>query len=222
MRRVGFPRLQGLVRAYRSGGSSLIGFLHSELSRFTGKDWDQEDNITLVTVERSKVSMSDQESALLSDAASNNHDRRTLADFTLPSEPGGERKAMEEMAGAVSGLGLPEKTLQRLKIAVAEATMNAMEHGNRYDPEVPVEIQVLASDADLLVRITDQGGSPVPDKTVPDLEAKLEGLQSPRGWGLFLIQSMVDDVRVSGNPNHHTVELVMLLEGGAGGSLLGV
>jgi anti-sigma regulatory factor (Ser/Thr protein kinase) len=124
------------------------------------------------------------------------------------------------VARAVSDLGLPEKTLQRLKTAVAEATMNAMEHGNRYDPEVPVKIQVLSSEADLLVRITDQGGSPVPDpdKAVPDLEAKLEGMQSLRGWGLFLIQSMVDEVRVSGNPNHHTVELVMHLKGGAGTS----
>jgi PAS domain S-box-containing protein len=48
----GFPRLQGLVGTHRSGGSSLIGFLLSELTRFTGEDWDQEDDITLVTLER--------------------------------------------------------------------------------------------------------------------------------------------------------------------------
>jgi anti-sigma regulatory factor (Ser/Thr protein kinase) len=98
--------------------------------------------------------------------------------------------------------------------------MNAMEHGNRYRPEVPVVIQVLSSDRDLFVRITDQGGSPVsdPDKEVPDLEAKLAGTQTPRGWGLFLIQNMVDEVRVSGNPNHHTIELVMHREGGENAS----
>jgi serine phosphatase RsbU (regulator of sigma subunit) len=50
----GFPRLQGLVGAHRSGGSSLIGFLLSELSRFTGENWEQEDDITLVTLERSE------------------------------------------------------------------------------------------------------------------------------------------------------------------------
>ena len=146
--------------------------------------------------------------------------RRALVELSVPSEPGNERLTMERVAEAVKELDLPAQRLERLKTAVAEATMNAMEHGNRYRPEVPVKIQVLASDVDLLVRITDQGGSPVPlpDKEVPDLEAKLEGLQSPRGWGLFLIQSMVDEVRVSGNPNHHTVELVMHLEGGAGAS----
>jgi serine phosphatase RsbU (regulator of sigma subunit)/CHASE1-domain containing sensor protein/anti-sigma regulatory factor (Ser/Thr protein kinase) len=212
----GFSRLQGLIRAHRSGDSSLISFLLSELTRFTGKNWDQEDDITLVNLERSKVSVSDQETPLRSDAAGNNRNRRILTDFTLPSEPGNERRATEEVARAVSGLGLPEKTLERLKTAVAEATMNAMEHGNRYDPQVPVKIRLLSSDTDLLVRITDQGGSPVPDpdKEVPDLEAKLAGTQTPRGWGLFLIQNMVDEVRVSGNPNHHTIELVVRLEGG--------
>jgi serine phosphatase RsbU (regulator of sigma subunit) len=50
----GFPRLQGMVGTHRSGGSSLIGFLLSELSSFTGEDWEQEDDITLVTLERSE------------------------------------------------------------------------------------------------------------------------------------------------------------------------
>jgi serine phosphatase RsbU (regulator of sigma subunit) len=50
----GFPRLQGLVGTHRSGGSSLIGFLLSELTRFTGEDWELEVDITLVTLERSE------------------------------------------------------------------------------------------------------------------------------------------------------------------------
>jgi serine phosphatase RsbU (regulator of sigma subunit) len=50
----GFPRLQGLVGAHRSGGSALISFLLSELSRFTGESWEQEDDITLVTLDRSE------------------------------------------------------------------------------------------------------------------------------------------------------------------------
>jgi len=50
----GFPRLQGLVGTHRSGGSALIGFLLSELGRFVGEGWEQEDDITLVTLERSE------------------------------------------------------------------------------------------------------------------------------------------------------------------------
>jgi anti-sigma regulatory factor (Ser/Thr protein kinase) len=141
--------------------------------------------------------------------------RRTLAELSIPSEPGNERRATEEVAKAVSGLGLPERTLERLKTAVAEATMNAMEHGNHYRAEVPVKIQVWLLEECLLVRIIDRGSGPPPSPNaqMPDLEAKLEGMQTPRGWGLFLIKNMVDDMRVSGNPEHHTVELVTYLKG---------
>ncbi len=140
--------------------------------------------------------------------------RRTLAELSIPSEPGNERRAMERVAEAVRDLNLPEQRLERLKTAVAEATLNAMEHGNKYRAEVPVLIEVSASEADLSVKITDEGsGPPVFDAETPDLEAKLEGLQTPRGWGLFLIKSMVDEMRISGTPNHHTVELVVHLDG---------
>jgi anti-sigma regulatory factor (Ser/Thr protein kinase) len=139
---------------------------------------------------------------------------RTLAELSIPSEPGNERRATEEVARAVSGLGLSERTLERLKTAVAEATMNAMEHGNHYRAEVPVLIEVSASDTQLSVKITDEGsGPPAFHSERPDLEAKLEGMQTPRGWGLFLIKNMVDDMKVTGDEHHHTIELVTYLKG---------
>ena len=146
--------------------------------------------------------------------------RRTLAELSIPSEPGNERRASEQVARAVSGLGLPQRTLERLKTAVAEATMNAMEHGNRYNPDVPVKIQVWLLEERLLVRIIDRGGSPPPSPNAqrPDLEAKLEGMQTPRGWGLFLIRNMVDGMNVTGDEHHHTVELILHLDGGVVGS----
>jgi serine/threonine-protein kinase RsbW len=144
--------------------------------------------------------------------------RRTLAELSVPSEPGNERRAMEEVAATVEGLGLPDRTLERLKTAVAEATMNAMEHGNHYRAELPVIIEVAASDAELSVKITDEGsGPPAFHSETPDLEAKLEGMQTPRGWGLFLIKSMVDEMNVTGDEHHHTVELILHLDEREGG-----
>jgi serine/threonine-protein kinase RsbW len=144
--------------------------------------------------------------------------RRTLADFSVPSEPGNERLAMETVAEAIRDLDIRGENLERLKTAVGEATMNAMEHGNKYRSEVPVEIQVVVVDRDLMVRITDSGSGPPPAQggDMPDLEAKLEGMQTPRGWGLFLIKSMVDEMSITGDDGHHTVELVVHLgaEGG--------
>jgi anti-sigma regulatory factor (Ser/Thr protein kinase) len=140
---------------------------------------------------------------------------RVLAELSVPSEPGNERRAMEEVADVIKDLGLGGQRLERLKTAVAEATLNAMEHGNHYRAELPVLIEVSASDTQLSVKITDEGsGPPAFHSETPDIEAKLEGMQTPRGWGLFLIKNMVDDMDVTGGEHHHTIEVVMHLEGG--------
>jgi PAS domain S-box-containing protein len=49
----GFPRMQGFVGAH-PGGATLIDTLLAELGRFTGEEWEQEDDITLVTLQRSR------------------------------------------------------------------------------------------------------------------------------------------------------------------------
>ena len=60
------------------------------------------------------------------------------------------------------------------------------------------------------VQIVDLGGSREHHEAeVPDIEAKLEGLQRPRGWGLFLIKNMVDEADESSDGEHHVLELVM-------------
>lgn len=51
----GFPRLQGLVGAH-PGGPDLMRFLLGELRRFTTEGWEQEDDITMVTLQRSEAS----------------------------------------------------------------------------------------------------------------------------------------------------------------------
>ena len=148
-----------------------------------------------------------------SDSRRRNGTWRVLRELSVPSEPGNERMAMETVAEAISDLDIRSENLERLKTAVAEATMNAMEHGNHYRAELPVLIEVSASDTQLSVKITDEGsGPPAFHAETPDLEAKLEGMQSPRGWGLFLIKNMVDDMEVTGDEHHHTVELLLNLE----------
>jgi len=141
-----------------------------------------------------------------------------LAELSVPSEPGNERRAMEVVADVIKDVGLEGQRLERLKTAVAEATLNAMEHGNHYRAELPVLIEVSASDTQLSVKITDEGSGPSAfHSETPDIEAKLEGMQTPRGWGLFLIKNMVDDMEVTGDEHHHTVELMLHLDGQAEG-----
>ncbi len=217
----GFPRLMRLVGEHEDG-KTLKEFVLDDLAAFTGADWEQEDDITMVTLQRSEgygvTEVASRSTTRSNEADGNNgNDWRTLAEFTLASEPGNERQALARVAEAVRVLNLPTKRLEQLKTAVAEATMNAMEHGNHYQPEKPVSIRVLASHKTLSVRVTDHGGtrtlSAHPDIEAPDLEAKLAELQTPRGWGLFLIKNMVDEMHISNDASHHTVELIVYLEG---------
>jgi len=191
----GFPRMRGLMG--RLGiGVDLIDGLMDDLARFTGPAWEQEDDITLVTLARSA-------------GVSGEH---VLLEFREPSVPGSERKVMERVAAVVANVGLDAKRYERLKTAVSEAAMNAIEHGNHSDPELPVHVRVSVTGDELMVRIVDNGGGKeIPEAETPDLEAKLAGLQKPRGWGLFLIKNMVDDLRTHTTETHHTVELVMRL-----------
>ena len=68
---------------------------------------------------------------------------RRLDAFELPSQPGNERLALARVAQSVASLGLSPARLDKLKTAVAEATMNAIEHGNDSRPELPVRVEVL-------------------------------------------------------------------------------
>jgi serine phosphatase RsbU (regulator of sigma subunit)/anti-sigma regulatory factor (Ser/Thr protein kinase) len=199
----GFPRLKKVMGEGRDG-EALIDQLLESLDDFVGPTWEQEDDITLVTLQRfGSVSMQAEA-----------HGDRILAEFEIPSQPGNERLASEKVAGAVENLGLSEPRLERLRTAVGEATMNAIEHGNHNDPVLPVSVRATVEGDNLVLRITDVGGSDVlPSPETPDLEAKIEGQQRARGWGLFLIDSMVDELDVVADGSKRTVELIFHLKG---------
>ena len=152
---------------------------------------------------------------------------RRLDAFAVASEPGNERLAISRVAETASSAGISAGRLERLKTAVAEATMNAIEHGNGNRPEIPVEVEVTQNGDEIIVAISDQGGEAHPGEGTggheePDLVKKLDGGQSPRGWGLFLIRNMVDAMDVTTDGQRHTISLTMRTGGGGlYGSALG-
>jgi serine phosphatase RsbU (regulator of sigma subunit)/anti-sigma regulatory factor (Ser/Thr protein kinase) len=204
----GFPRLRELM-ATELPGSELLDHLLDELHGFVGRGWDQEDDITLVTLQRTGgrgMSVDDTEPEASGD--------RELLRLSLPGEAGNERVAMDRVAAAVAPLGIEPARLERLKTAVSEAAMNAIEYGSQNDPTIPIEVEAVVEVDDLIVRITDRGlGGPLGDSEEPDIEKKLAGEQKPRGWGLFLIKHMVDAMEVTTHGTGQTVTLTLHLEG---------
>jgi serine phosphatase RsbU (regulator of sigma subunit)/anti-sigma regulatory factor (Ser/Thr protein kinase) len=172
---------------------------------FVGDEREQHDDVTVVGIAR-----------LVPETAETAPDTgamRTVARFAIPSVPETERAAADRVLAEISDAGLTDTQRQRLHTAVAEAFMNAAEHGNQFHPDLPVEIEVLRSETAVTVRISDKGrGGPLPEQVTPNIDAKLAGLQSPRGWGLFLIREMVDEAKVTETGEGVTVQLTVQLQ----------
>jgi serine phosphatase RsbU (regulator of sigma subunit)/anti-sigma regulatory factor (Ser/Thr protein kinase) len=197
----GFPRLREAMAPERSGSELLDGLL-SELRQFTGAGWEQEDDITLVTLRRGI-----EPAAHTSTPA----DAETILSFAVDGAPGNERGAMRRVAEALEPYGIEPRRLERLKTAVAETVMNAIEYGSQNRAEIPVTVEVSLTADSVRVRVTDRALSgPVPDVEEPDLAAKLEGRQRPRGWGLFLIRQMVDALDVAPSDEGQVVTLTLV------------
>ena len=100
---------------------------------------------------------------------------------------------VEAIADKVAGeAGLDEDTRFHVTMAVREATINAVLHGNEYDPAKQITATFENTGNDLVFIITDQGKGLDPE-TLPDPLAP-ENLLRGTGRGIFIIRSFMDEV----------------------------
>jgi serine phosphatase RsbU (regulator of sigma subunit)/anti-sigma regulatory factor (Ser/Thr protein kinase) len=185
----GFHRTEALVGAATSG-DELIDRSVAALGAFSS-GVEQEDDITLVTLHRGRRG-----------------GYLETVSFAVPSEIGNERTVMDRIAEIV-GDSLPADRLESLKTAVSETAMNAIEHGNHALAELEVTVSVRRSTEAVTVEIADFGRGRQQPAETPDLDLKLAGLQTPRGWGLFLVNELVDKVEEFTEGDGHIVRLTM-------------
>jgi serine phosphatase RsbU (regulator of sigma subunit)/anti-sigma regulatory factor (Ser/Thr protein kinase) len=185
----GFGRTAVLVGEATSG-DDLLDRSVAALRAFAA-GVEQEDDITLVTLHRGR-------SGAFQDTVS----------FSVPSEIGNEKEIMDRIAEIV-GDALPEIRLDALKTAVSETAMNAIEHGNRGLPYLDVTVTVRRSTEAVSVEIADFGRGLHEAAEIPDLDLKLAGLQTPRGWGRFLVGELTDKIEEFSEGDRHVVRLTM-------------
>lgn len=112
--------------------------------------------------------------------------------FTLESSLDSVNKLEETAEQVAQRAGFDEETATHVAMAVREAAVNAVLHGNAYDPNKHVTASFeITSDA-LVVRITDQGPGFNPD-SIPDPLAP-ENILRGSGRGIFLIRAFMDEV----------------------------
>ncbi|RSL18677.1 anti-anti-sigma factor [Edaphobacter aggregans] len=122
-------------------------------------------------------------------------------ELRLPSRLGYEKVAMNTAASVAKLMGFADERVEDLKTAVAEACINAMEHGNKLDETLSVSV-ILSMDAHSLeVKVLDTGSGPKGTKAAPDIDRKMQGEEDARGMGMFLIRALVDEAEWVSSPS---------------------
>lgn len=101
-------------------------------------------------------------------------------------------KVEEEAEQLAHKSGLDEDQTFQITMAVREAAVNAVLHGNAYSPEKKITASFENTGSSLVIRISDQGNGLDP-ATLPDPLAP-ENLLSGSGRGIFIIRSFMDEV----------------------------
>jgi serine/threonine-protein kinase RsbW len=112
----------------------------------------------------------------------------------LPNEIGHERIAMASLASFAKMHGYSLPRIEELKTVVAEAAINAMEHGNKGQPDAVVNIVFHYSDDAIHVLVADQGEGIKEVLPQPDIERIMREIDPPVGFGIFLIRQLADEV----------------------------
>jgi serine/threonine-protein kinase RsbW len=125
---------------------------------------------------------------------------------------GYERVAMDCSASFARIVGFASERIEDLKTAVAEACLNAIEHGNRGRPDTRVLVTMNFNDDFFSVSVEDEGDgiSELPKDT--DIMQKIEKLEPPKGLGIYLIKQLVDQVEFNDmTKGGHAVRMVIKL-----------
>jgi serine/threonine-protein kinase RsbW len=133
-------------------------------------------------------------------------------EVTLPNKLGYERIAMACSASFARMVGFIPGRIEDLKSAVAEACVNAMQHGNKGRPEARVVVNMNFRDDTFIASVIDQGdGMPV----VPEyagIVRIIEEQEPTRGLGVFMIKRLVDSVKFNQmTPDGHMVTMEIKL-----------
>ena len=132
-------------------------------------------------------------------------------DSTLETVDSAEQTASR----IASETGFGEDEVMQIAMAVREAAVNAVLHGNAYDPEKKVELEFERTTDDLVITIRDQGKGMDPAK-IPDPLAP-ENLLKTSGRGIFLIRSFMDDVQIKPSQAGTEIKLFKHVHGAPAG-----
>jgi serine/threonine-protein kinase RsbW len=131
----------------------------------------------------------------------------------LPNAVGYERIAMASLASYAKMYGFAPDRIEDLKTVVAEAAINAMEHGNQGRPDAVVNIAFHYCDDAIQIMVADQGEGIKKILPNPDIERIVSEIDPPVGFGLYLIRQLANEVEFNINVDSgHCLRMVIKKE----------
>jgi serine/threonine-protein kinase RsbW len=128
------------------------------------------------------------------------------ADVEIPSDLAEARLVQNQIVEALEAAAYTEHDIFSIKLALEEALVNAIKHGNQMDADKRVAVSYVVTPERFEVRITDEGPGFNPED-VPDPTA-IENIERPCGRGLLLIRGFMTDVQYHGRGNVVTMSKV--------------
>ena len=127
--------------------------------------------------------------------------------LTLPMAPDMEVVASQAASSLAAFIGMSPDRVDEVRLAVVEACINAFEHSHSAERKAEITFCLIGDrEPDCLeISVHDRGvGFACSEVEEPKIEAKLKGSRK-RGWGLKIIQGLMDEVRILSGTNGTTV-----------------
>jgi len=127
------------------------------------------------------------------------HGQGVAADVSIPSDPAEARRIQDDIERLLQSHYVSERDVFSIKLALEEAMVNAIKHGNQMDRTKKVHISYQLHPDRFDVQISDDGGGFDPGD-VPDPTA-FENLERPCGRGLMLMRHYMTEVAFNDRGN---------------------
>ncbi|MGB5883813.1 MAG: ATP-binding protein [Desulfobulbales bacterium] len=136
-----------------------------------------------------------------------------LLELHLPNILGAEKEAIKKAVIIAEKLGFARDRIEDLKTALAEACINAIEHGNKFDQNKKVKVTLAANNKSLEVIVHDEGEG-IDPKKIPTKRVRDDGFPCRRGYGVFLMSNLMNEFYFEKNPGKgNNVKMLMHLNG---------
>jgi serine/threonine-protein kinase RsbW len=127
------------------------------------------------------------------------NEMRRDVELVIPMIPEMELTATKTAEAVGEFMGLDTDSIDEIKLAIIEACINAMEHSGSEDRKVSVDFEI--GEEALTIQISDRGQGFDLSLARDQLEQRREAGTRTRGWGLQIMEGLMDEVRVESGEN---------------------